>query len=99
MARPTRRVPAYQALRRKVIDRKGDRDDFAGGGGCGKSAPPEDIPDSAPSLYDLRGKAAIDLVSEAADQHVDHVGLWIERIVPQPLQNHRLAEHALRIPQ
>src|SRR4051812_42471631 len=54
-------------------------------------APPlaEDIADASHRLKQLLVERLVDLFAQAADEHVDDVGLRIEVVVPDVRQDHR----------
>src|SRR3569832_1690965 len=87
-AKPSSSAAAYHVARRAVSDQRRGR---AG------SWLAEDISHPAQGVDQLRREAAVDLVAQAAHQHVDDVRLGIERVVPDVLQVHRLAQHAFGV--
>src|SRR5262245_52818615 len=50
----------------------------------------EDIADATDGVQELDVERTIDLVAQAAHEHVDNVRLGIERVLPHMRQNHRL---------
>src|SRR3569623_3191622 len=95
-ATATSSQPAYQAPRRNVSEARPRR--RGGEATCeGVSLAPADITAAPQSLDQFGGEAAIDLVSQTADQDVDDVGLRVERVVPQMLHEHGLAQHAFGV--
>src|SRR5262245_29846778 len=58
----------------------------------GRGYLPEDIADPADGLQQLPLEWPIDLVAQAADQHVDNVGLRIEVVLPHVRENHRFRD-------
>src|SRR5215203_2735310 len=57
----------------------------------------EDIADAPDRSQELVVERPIDLLAQAAHQHVDDVGLWIEGVVPDVRQDHRLRDNLARI--
>src|SRR5687767_1571978 len=52
----------------------------------------EDIPDAPDGSQELAIERPIELLAQAAHQHVDNVGLRIEAVVPHVRQDHRLRD-------
>src|SRR6476469_4788676 len=50
----------------------------------------EHVPDAADRVQQLLLERTIDLLAQAAHEHVDDVGLGIEVVLPHVRQNHRL---------
>src|SRR5262245_31079260 len=48
-------------------------------------------------MQQLLAEALVDLRSQSRNVHVDHVGLWIEMIVPDILEEHRPGDHLPRM--
>ena len=58
------------------------------------SARLEDVPDAADRVEQLGLEVAIDLLAQSRDEHIHHVGAWIEVVAPDMREDHRLGEHA-----
>src|SRR5436190_9139553 len=69
---------------------------FAGAGGS-TCRSPDDIPDTAHRLKQLRVEAAIDLVAQPTHEHVYDVGLRVEAVLPDVRQDHRLGDNLARV--
>src|SRR5919106_1418189 len=54
----------------------------------------EDISNTAHGVQQLLFEGPIDLVPQAADQDVDDIRLWIEVVLPDVRQDHRLRDDA-----
>src|SRR4051794_36643950 len=60
--------------------------------GESKGSDTEDVPHAANRLQQLALERAIDLLAQAAHQHVDDVGLRVEVVFPHVRQDHRLRD-------
>src|SRR5712692_5850274 len=52
----------------------------------------KDVSNAADSVQEFLLERPIDLLAQAADEHVDHVGLRVEAVVPDVRQDHRLRD-------
>src|SRR6185295_7405121 len=58
----------------------------------GRGYLPEDITHAANRLQQLFLERPIDLVAQAADEHVNNIGLRIEVVLPDVRENHRFGD-------
>src|SRR6185436_18455428 len=59
----------------------------------------EDIANPANGVDHLLRKIPVHFVAQPADHHVHHVGLWIEAVIPNVLENQRLGNYFARVAQ
>src|SRR3954468_19664196 len=88
----------YQTARRTASELQARRGQLTPLPAAGRSLRAEDIADASQRVDELGRKIAIDFRSQSADEHVDDIGLRVEVIVPDVLQDHGLREHAARVP-
>src|SRR4051794_29332218 len=84
---PAMKRVAYQTPRRSPYAGTGD-----------SRSPSDDITHAPHRVQQLFLEAAIDLLAEAADEHVDDIGLRIEAVVPHVRQDHRLRDDLPGVP-
>src|SRR2546423_3031149 len=71
------------------------RSPYADGGGSRSAA--DDITHASHRMEQLLVEAPIDLLAQAAHEHVDDVGLGIEAVIPHVRQDHRLRDDLAHI--
>ena len=57
----------------------------------------KDITHSPEGMNFFIAKVAVDFISQSTDQHIHHIGLGIETVIPDMLENHGLGKDSLRI--
>src|ERR1700704_1740367 len=81
MAPEMNKVAYHNARRRPNVREKRGRAPFSR---------TEDISNASDGVQQLLVERPIDLLTQAAHQHIDDVGLWIEVVLPDMGEDHRL---------